>query len=424
MGILPGTHTASEVDVAGAQFAGPGELRALCRAIDWAAKPPGPVDSWPPALRSAVDICLGSAFPSFVWWGPELIQLYNDAALEIVRAKHPHVFAAPAREAWAESWEDVGPLAERVLAGGERVRGEDMPLVVDRSGARELAYFTFSYGAVHDESGTVAGLFITAIDTTRTVHAEHRLTEVIQRAGLSADEAADERLRTLAERDTLRHQLLQAEEDERRRLSRELHDEAGQHLTALGLGLQALSDIAVAGSEVDRRATQLRELASTLGRELHAIAVRLRPRALDDFGLEAALAAYAEEWSRQSGIRIDVHAQPGAQRLPTATESAIYRVVQEALTNIARHSGATHASIVLERRDGKVVAVVEDDGHGFGLATEGRAADVPALGLLGVRERVELLGGTVAIESAPGSGTSLYVRIPIAASAKGFHDHD
>ena len=424
MGILPGTHTASAVDVAGAQFTGPGELRALCRAIDWAASPLGPVEGWPPALRIAVDICLGSAFPSFVWWGPELIQLYNDAALEIVRATHPHAFAAPAREAWAESWEDVGPLAERVLAGGERVRGEDMPLVADRGGARELAYFTFSFALVHDESGTAAGLFITGIETTRGIQAEHRLAEAIEGAGLSANEAAVERLRAFAERDTLRHRLLQAEEDERRRLSRELHDEAGQHLTALGLGLQALSDIAVAGSEVDRRATQLRELASTLGRELHDIAVRLRPRALDDFGLEAALTAYAEEWSRQSGIRIDVHAQPGAQRLPTATESAIYRVVQEALTNIARHSGATHASIVLERHDGKVIAVVEDDGHGFGPTTEVRAADVPALGLLGVRERVELLGGTVDIESAPGSGTSLYVRIPIAAPANGFHEHD
>lgn len=419
-----GAHTASGTDVAGARFAGAGEVRALCRDFDWAASPLGPVGAWSPALRTAVDICLGSAFASFVWWGPELVQLYNDAALAIVRAKHPHAFAVPAREAWADVWNQVGPLAAQVLASGEPVHREDMPLVPERGGPREFAYFTFSYGAVRDESGASAGLFITAVETTRWVHAERRLGAMGAGAGVSTDDTAIERARAVAEREALRHQLLQAEEEERRRLSRELHDEAGQHLTALGLGLQALSDIAVAGSEVDRRATQLRELASTLGRELHAIAVRLRPKVLDDFGLEAALTSYAEEWSRQSGIRIDVHAPQNAERLPGATESAIYRVVQEALTNIARHSGATHASLVLERRDGQLVLVVEDDGRGFDAERDSRSTAAPGLGLLGVRERVALLGGTVSVESEPGSGTSLFVRLPIASSSNRGHGRE
>jgi signal transduction histidine kinase len=408
-----GAHTDRSIIGAGAPFAGPGEIRRLCRAFDWAASPLGLLESWPPALRTAFDICLGSAFASFVWWGPELVQLYNDAALVILRAKHPRAFAAPAREAWADVWSQIGPLAEQVLATGEPVHREDMPLVPDRGGPREFAYFTFSYGVVHDERGASSGLFVTAVESTRWVHAERRLSEMVADAGLSVNEATVERVRAFAERDAIRHQLLQAEEEERRRLSRDLHDEAGQHLTALGLGLQALSDIAAAGSEVDRRAAQLRELASRLGQELHAIAVRLRPRALDDFGLEAALTGYAEEWSRQSGIRIDVHAPQVGERLPAATESAVYRVVQEALTNIARHSGATHASLVVERRDGQVVVVVEDDGHGFDPDSAARAADAPGLGLLGVRERAALLGGTLAIESTPGSGTSLYVRIPL-----------
>ena len=419
-----GTHMEPGTGHAGAPFAGPGEIRALCRRFDWTASPLGPAESWPAPLRSAFDVCLGSAFASFVWWGPELIQLYNDAALSIVRDKHPRAFAVPAREAWADIWEEVGPLAMQVLASGEPVHGEDMPLVPERGGPRETAYFTFSYGAVRDDRGASGGMFITAIETTRRVQAEHRLREMVEHAGHSAEEAALARVRAVEERDALRHQLLQAEEDERRRLSRELHDEAGQHLTALGLGLQALSDIAVEGSEVDRRATQLRELASTLGRELHAIAVRLRPKVLDDFGLEAALTALAEEWSRQSGIRIDVHARPGAERLPAATESTIYRIVQEALTNIARHSGATHASIVLERRDGQVIAVVEDDGRGFDPENHARGANAPGLGLLGIRERVALLGGTLAIESAPGSGTSLYVRIPIVTTSASVYDDD
>lgn len=216
-----------------------------------------------------------------------------------------------------------------------------------------------------------------------------------------------------AERDMLRLQLAQAEEDERRRISRELHDEAGQHLTTLALGLQALSDVTPPDSEVDRRAVELRRLADTLGRELHAVALRLRPKALDDFGLEAALTAYAEEWARQTGIAIDIHARVAAARLPSAVESALYRIVQEALTNVARHSEARRVSVIVERRDGHVVAVVEDDGRGF------ERVDAPAdgghgLGLLGMRERATLLGGSLDVESASdGGGAALFVRIPI-----------
>ncbi|HEX2718073.1 MAG TPA: sensor histidine kinase, partial [Gemmatimonadaceae bacterium] len=217
-------------------------------------------------------------------------------------------------------------------------------------------------------------------------------------------------------REGLRRQLIAAEEEERRRLARELHDEVGQHITALSLGIRALTDITQAHSEVDRRAQSLLPLVDSLGRELHSVAVRLRPKALDDFGLEAALESYATDWSRSTGIIADVHARAASERLPSAIEGAIYRIVQEALTNVARHSGATRASIFVERRDGQVVTVIEDDGHGFdtsrfgeGLSPDGR------LGLIGMRERAALLGGTVEIESTPGDSTTVYARIPVGS---------
>lgn len=871
-----------------AAFAGPGEVRALCRTIDWAATPLGAVDAWPPSLRTAVDLCLGSAFATFVWWGPELVQLYNDAALAIVRAKHPAGIAAPARRVWSEVWPDVGFLVEHVLTTGEPARGEDLEVRPERGGNGEPAWFTFSYSALRDEAGDITGMFITAIETTSKVRAERRLSSATTRAGLSADfralfeaaptpylvlappdfaivavndaylrttmtersmivgralfdlfpdnlddstatgvvnlraslervlatrrtdtvavqkydikrppplgggfeerwwspmnvpvldtsgeialiihrvedvteimrlksagatqdrhaqeqqslidrlreanEAAvraverardsEERLsmaletalmgtyswtsdghgrgvaemsnevfgliperpltttdesiglihpedrarrqeivdrassrgedfhsiyrivrprdgrvawieergrssrdpatgvtslrgvhwevtereqalealqqgearqafllaltdalrplsdpaaiegaaaraiglhlgvsraayvelmddgdtalvrqdyadglptvagqwlcadlsseqkdyllalrggntirivdadvnpdfdagrrakyhaagmraclavplvkdarhvgtlvvihseprdwtdaevalvekvaertwaaveRTRAEsarqglveaqraaiqRNDFRRQLAQVEEEERRRLSLELHDEAGQHLAALSLGLQALTDIAQPGSEVDRRAGQLISLANTLGRELHAVAVRLRPRALDDFGLEAAVSVYAEEWSRQHGIRMSVHAPTNAQRLPSPVENAAFRVVQEALTNIARRRSATHASVLVERLTHTVVVVVEDDGKGFDPKSESTAAEGAVdLALLGIRERVALVGGTVELEPGARHGLSLYVTIPLDVSA-------
>ena len=223
---------------------------------------------------------------------------------------------------------------------------------------------------------------------------------------------------SLAERDELRRQLTLAEEEERRRLARELHDELGQHLTALGLGVQAIADSAHANPEITERAALVRDMVNALGRGLHSVAVRLRPKTLDDFGLDAALSTYTDEWSRRTGIAVDLHTDHNPQRLPMVVESAIYRVIQEALTNVARHSGATRAGIVVERRDGNVVAIIEDSGRGFDTsATQPTNVRVGGgLGLLGVRERASLLGGSIDIESSPGGGTTLFVRIPINGS--------
>lgn len=268
----------------------------------------------------------------------------------------------------------------------------------------------------------IDGVVITLVDVTALKRTENALRESEARLEKRVAERT-------AERDELRRALTLAEEAERRRLARELHDEAGQRLTALGLGLQALSDVVPAGSEADRRAAQLRSLADTLARELHGLAVRLRPKALDDFGLEAALAAYAQEWSIQSGIPVDMHATTVDERLSQEIESALYRIVQEALANVAKHSGAQRASVVVERRDGNVVAVVEDDGKGFDARAVERRGGAPngastMLGLLGIRERAALLGGKVEVESTPGKGTALFVRIPIARSMSLGERHD
>src|SRR3954447_22133395 len=151
---------------------GNGEMAERIRAHDWVSTPLGPRDAWPQSLHTAVDICLSSGFASYVWWGRDLIQFYNDPALAIVRAKHPASFGAPAREAWPDAWGTVGPLVERVLSTGEPVLGEDLRVVLERGGPPEPAYFTFCYSALHDEAGAIAGMFITAIETTEKVRAE------------------------------------------------------------------------------------------------------------------------------------------------------------------------------------------------------------------------------------------------------------
>jgi len=218
----------------------------------------------------------------------------------------------------------------------------------------------------------------------------------------------------MVERNELLKSLALAQEEERRKLSRDLHDQVGQHLTALGLGLKSMSNLVSRGSEADRRARQLQKLTTSLGRELHAIAVQLRPKTLDDFGLGAALTGYVEDWVRQTGIHVDVHMRGPGERLPAEVEDAIFRMTQEALTNIVKHSNASLASVEIKRDNGVVHAIIEDNGHGFDVATLNRdKGKLRGLGLLGMRERAVVLDGDIEIESTP-RGTTLFIRIPLS----------
>ena len=208
-------------------------------------------------------------------------------------------------------------------------------------------------------------------------------------------------------RDTVRR-VIDAQELERRRLARELHDETGQALTSILLGLKS---IRAAPTEVESEQAEadLRELVVSALQDVRSLAVELRPAALDDFGLTPAVERLASTFEERSGVRTTVDSNLGEERLPAEAETVLYRLVQEALTNVVKHAGAEQVSIVLTRAGDGVSAVVEDDGSGFDAA----AIREDALGLVGMRERLALLGGTLTIESADGRGTALVASVPL-----------
>lgn len=234
--------------------------------------------------------------------------------------------------------------------------------------------------------------------------------------GMMADlsRAAEER----ASREQLREQYVQqvitAQEDERKRIARELHDSTSQSLTSLMIGLRSMT-AACDSPEVTRHADELRQVAARTLDEVHSLARQLRPSVLDDLGLSAAIERYVDDCRARYGLQIDLALRGlEARRLPPNIETALYRITQESLTNVARHAGARTASILIERRNGTVRAVVEDDGQGFEPSQIGDGH----FGLYGIRERAELLGGTLTIESSPGAGASLFVEIPVREAAR------
>ena len=245
---------------------------------------------------------------------------------------------------------------------------------------------------------------------------EERTAE-LARANATLKAEVAERQRAEDSRRTLLLLLVTAQEEERRRISRELHDRMGQQLAALMMGLKRLDGESYGRQAALATLQQLQELTDQLSKEAHTLAWGLRPPALDELGLHTALYNYIEEWAERSRVPVDFHSSGfEVGRLPLAHETALYRIAQEALTNVLKHSGADRVSFILELRGGYVLVVVEDNGKGFEVeAAMGASGKEYRLGLLGMRERAALLGGTLNIESAPGAGTSIFVRIPVGA---------
>jgi signal transduction histidine kinase len=323
---------------------------------------------------------------------------------------------------------EANKAAFRTLQTRRYIRYEDMPLVTQDGRQIEVEFVSNVY-MVNDRQVVQCNIR----DVTDRKLAEAALREahgwleerVRERTAelasvnrtLAAAVTAQER--TEAARRDLQGQLATAQEDERRRVARELHDQMGQYVAALGLGLKCLEDADGEPAAHVGQLHQLRQLTDRIGRVAHGLALELRPTALDDLGLLAALATYTEAWAGRTGVRLDFHSTGlDRERLPPAIETALYRVVLEALTNVLRHAGARRVSLVLQRTPPGVVAVIEDDGQGFD--PEGAAASAAGrLGLLGMRERLVLVGGTLTIESTPGGGTTVIARIPLAAAGEG-----
>lgn len=214
-----------------------------------------------------------------------------------------------------------------------------------------------------------------------------------------------------AVRAELVNQLISAQEAERKRIALELHDQTGQLMTSIMVGLKLLEG-ATSPEQTRARIMDLKSIAATVLEEIHSLALELRPPVLDDLGLVHALDRYTRDFSRKTRIRVQMQADGFFGRhLPQYVGTTLYRIVQEALTNVARHSGAHHVNLALSWQKDRVTGVIHDDGRGFDMQ-EVQSRQRERLGLFSMQERAKLVGGRLQIHSSPGSGTTVLVQVP------------
>jgi len=277
----------------------------------------------------------------------------------------------------------------------------------------------------------IEGVIITFVDITARRQAEDRLqhsveslevrvrerTQALETANASLDlqlrerQAAQDRVRRLM------HRLITVQEDERRRVARDLHDHLGQQMTGLRLEIEALGAGHPVGDDLRTRIEGVQRQVDRLDRDVDFLIWQLRPAALEGVGLRAALGRYVSEWSTNYDTPAEFQATGvGDERLDPQVETSIYRVLQEALNNVQKHAKATRVGVILERRGDDLVLVVEDNGRGFDAsAFEATPHDGHQMGVVGMRERAALAGGTVDIETGVDSGTTVFMRVPGAA---------
>jgi signal transduction histidine kinase len=277
---------------------------------------------------------------------------------------------------------------------------------VDQSETRALGARTGLYAPLvaHGHGVGVIAIHDKLTTSGRFTDGDLRLAEIFAGRAAVAVELSER-----VARDTVRR-VVAAQEEERRRLALELHDETGQALTSILLGLKAIGG-AKSKEDAVRAEADVRELVVQALQDVRALAVELRPSALDDFGLGPAVERLAHTFAERSGIETTVETHLEA-RLPPEIETTLYRVVQEALSNVVKHSAARHVSIVVAQRGARVAATIDDDGQGF----DETLVRADALGLTGMRERLALVGGALEIETASGSGTTVAAHVPLAPS--------
>ena len=303
-------------------------------------------------------------------------------------------------------------------------RGENAHFLADGSGF----YAECTIGRLTDPEGDLSGFLSVIRDITDRKRSEQELREAhdelerrvadrtkeLGASNLALKEEVAIRGRVEKQRGDLLQRLVNSQEDERRRIARDIHDKLGQRITALRLQITSLADANAGKQSLDGILEQLQRTALRLDSEVSFFSWELRPALLDDIGLPEAAKAYVDDWSHNYSISSEFSVRGfGEKRLDPDTETHLYRIMQEALNNVVKHAEATRAGVLLEWNPKEVVLIVEDNGLGFDVTKLGERDEVDIkLGLVGIKERAALVGGEVHIESSDHSGTALFVRIP------------
>lgn len=388
---------------------------------DWSSTPLGPIEAWPSNLKTAVGIMLGAGERIAVYWGPDLILLYNNAWKELIGRKHPLALGRPAREVFPEIWNKVGPMLESVMSGRGAADACEDHLPLDRNGGVEDAWFDYSFDPIPNEDGSVGGVFNIAVESTGRVSAERSLRELNShleqrvRERIGTLEASEDEARTLSrQRGLLTKHLVNLLEEDRWYICGVLHDDVAQTLTGTKMAIENIrSDLA---EKAPGPAERLDDVVNSLQGAiafLRDTSCHLCPSSLEILGLVGALRSLGD------GVQTDkcpIHFlfREVPDSLDRELEIAVFRIAQEAVNNAIHHGKCNEIHLSLVGRNNTLYLTVEDDGCGFDRdRAVSESSSGTTMGLLLMQGRAASAGGELHVEASPGRGTVVIAEIPL-----------
>ncbi len=358
----------------------------------------------------------------------ERVTYLNPAAEQQYQVAASEVLGHKLDELYEHQWPE--PSSEYAARDSIRQqgswRGENIH--IKRNG--ESIHVESTVTELRDRSGEVSGLLAVIRDISERKAAEDALrqahdnleTRVVERtielsdANIALLNEMSERAAAEKQRAELLQKVVTSQEDERRRIARDIHDQLGQRVTGIRLQIASICDLLAHEDLPSEPLDNLMKTAEQLDTDVSFLAWELRPASLDDLGLVQAVTEFTNEWSHHYKIEAEFITRGFIrEKLTTGAETHFYRIMQEALNNVAKHANADQVNILLEANSEQVTMIIEDNGVGFDRDAQKMLKDKKSLGLLGMKERAILIGGSVEIESTPGSGTTIYVRAPAVA---------
>jgi PAS domain S-box-containing protein len=376
-------------------------------------------------IESATDFAIFTLSPD------GKVDTWNTGAEKVFGYKESEILGKPGAILFTPEDQANGIPEKEMRTAAKKGRAEDERYHLRKDGSRFYA------------SGVMTSLFDVGLQgyakIARDLTERKKMEEALKRAQEGLETKVIERTAELAEtNESLRREIVErkraeeervgllrkivtTQEDERSRIARDMHDTLGQRLTALRLKIASLKESCADDKELCARVERLAEIGAGLDAEVSFLAWELRPAVLDDLGLVVAADNYVTEWSKHFEIPAEFQSTGLKKtRLDPETETNLYRITQEALNNIYKHAKASRASVLLEKRQKSVVLIIEDDGVGFDPNKKQRVTKSGrGLGLIGIRERAAIVSGSVEIESTPGKGTTIYVRVPFQRASGG-----
>ncbi|MDR8394551.1 ATP-binding protein [Aliifodinibius sp. S!AR15-10] len=393
-----------------------GKMGRMIREKDWSATSLGPMAHWPDTLVSTVNLIIEIDFPIAICWGKDLITIYNDAYRPLLGNK-PEALGRPFREVWSEAIDVTGPQISRAL-NGQPGFFKNAEFTLARYGEPEQAWFDYSFSPIRDADGKIKGMINMVVEVTGKIQARKELEKMNE----TLEKRVEKRTKTLEDyKNQLRiltYQLNKAKEQERHRIARLLHDHVGQMLDLSVIKLDQLNK-EVSKDKISDEIEELKEIILVANKYTREFVNELKPPPIFEKENIVELLRWVARRMKKYGLEITLEDDGKPKPLSEEVHKILYQSIRELFFNVIKHAEVNEATLTLRRQTNKIQITVEDTGVGFGINGEKPSPTKEGgFGLFNVQERIDLLGGSLEIESQPGEGTKAILYAPLKGSSK------